>query len=320
MKAPRFWFRPASWQATLLAPLGWLYGALAADQLCRRAARAHAARVPVVSVGNLTVGGSGKTPLIAFLAAHFSKTRKVAIVSRGYGGSLKGPHRVNPKADTAAMVGDEPLLLARRFPKVAVWVSRARVDGVAQAEKAGATLILLDDGFQRRDVARDIDLVTIDGATALGNARVLPAGPLRESAKALARATAAVVMNGPLKGKLPVPAYALALGSALPPALKGKRVVAFAGLGHPEKFFHAIAAAGATLAATVPFPDHHAYTKADLARLKALAARHNATLACTAKDAVKLPPAFATVIAETLTGPDTAKLIGMIERKLAKPL
>jgi tetraacyldisaccharide 4'-kinase len=323
MKAPRFWYRKPGWQSALLAPLAWVYARLGDEQAVHRLHRRYTAKVPVVSVGNLTAGGSGKTPLVAHLARHFSKTHKVAIVSRGYGGTVRIPLKVEPDLHAAAQVGDEPLMLARRLQgAAAVYIARHRPHGVRLAEKEGATLLLLDDGFQRRDIARTVDIVAVDGARGFGNGKVIPAGPLREPATALRRAHIAVVSNGKDKTGLleKGPTFHLALSSdpATLGKLKGKRVLAFAGLANPDKFFAALKNAGLKLAATQSFPDHHAYTAADRDALAAAAKRKKALLACTEKDAVKLPPGFAHVVRERLSGPDLAKLVAEIEKRLTK--
>jgi tetraacyldisaccharide 4'-kinase len=325
-RAPTFWYKPRPTAlALLLWPLGMLYATLAALHARKRAQHPYKAPVPVVAVGNLTVGGSGKTPLTQFLAQHLASAKTpVAIVSRGYGGTSTEPTRVNPAKHTAAQVGDEPLLLAQRLKgkNVTVWVGCNRPAVAKAAVKAGCKLIILDDGFQRHDIHRTINLLAINGKVGLGNGLPIPAGPLREWPSAIARATHIAVINpSPHRACPPLmaPVFNLTLTSQ-PEALSSLRtkpLIAFAGLAHPEAFFASLQQAGLTLRATVPFPDHHTYTEADLTRLQTLAKQHNAILVCTGKDSVKLPATFPhTIIPEVIGGPAATRLLTAIKKAL----
>lgn len=300
--------------AQALQPLAWLYGTAAHAHGAWRARHAHYAGVPVISVGNLVVGGAGKTPLTQLLAQHFAQAgHQVAIASRGYGGTTTQPLAVLPRTHTAREVGDEPLMLARAMAHlpVQVWVGRHRPSVVTRAEQAGATLIILDDGFQRRDVARTADILVIDGPTAFGNGLTLPAGPLREFLAARTRAHFAVVINEPAAATNTF--YGLTtyrLQSSLSHAhLPAGPLVAFAGIANPSKFFTALRHTGAKLAETIPFPDHHRYTAQDLKTLTATTQAHNATLVTTSKDATKLPHGFAHPLPLHLHGPDLPQLL-----------
>lgn len=311
---PAFWYRQEkTLAARLLSPLGWLYGQAATLHGAYRARRAYFAAVPVISVGNLVVGGAGKTPLTLLLAQHFAaQGHQVAIVSRGYGGTQRLPFQVSPATHTASMVGDEPLMLAQALAgtSAAVWIGRNRPAVVRRAEQAGATLILLDDGFQRRDVARQANILVI-GAQGFGNGLCLPAGPLREPLAARTRASFAVVINEPQAHTgtfYGVTAYRLQ-GSIPAANLPKGPLVAFAGTAHPSAFFQSLKAAGATVVEAIPFPDHHAYTAADLTRLSTRANTQGARLITTAKDAPKLPAGFAHTAPYTLTGPDLPQLL-----------
>jgi tetraacyldisaccharide 4'-kinase len=247
--------------------------------------------VPTICVGNLTAGGAGKTPVVLSLAALLSaRGKRPHILSRGYGGSLKGPLQVDPAHHSAREVGDEPLLLAAAAP---CWIGADRVASARAAIAAGADILLLDDGFQNPALHYDVALVVIDGGYGIGNGRVMPAGPLREPvAPALQRASAVVMIGACEKrielGGLPI------LSAQLAPvegdALKGQRVVAFAGIGRPAKFFATLTALGATLAATHDFPDHHPYSESDFVSLAADAEAENAILVTTEKDWVRLSP------------------------------
>jgi tetraacyldisaccharide 4'-kinase len=287
MRAPEFWREPAGFAAGLLAPLGVAFDA--ASRLRRAVARPYHARVPVICVGNLVAGGSGKTPVVLSLAERLRASgTAVHVVSRGYGGRLAGPMRVDPIRHSAAEVGDEPLLIAARHP---CWVARDRAAGVRAATTAGAEAILLDDGFQNPSVVKDLSLVVVDAEYGFGNRRVIPAGPLREPIDAgLARADAVVLLGdeiGALPGHCPI------LHAALRPIdgerFAGARVVAFAGIGRPAKFFASLRGLGAEIVSAQSFPDHHPFREAEIARLRAPAEREGARLVTTAKDWARLP-------------------------------
>src|SRR6266545_412161 len=270
MREPAFWWREAATAARLLAPVAVLYGAVAGARLRLRGRRAG---VPVVCIGNLTVGGAGKTPAALAVARILAAAgERPGFLSRGYGGELAGPLAVDPARHGAAEVGDEPLLLARAAPTV---VARARVAGAKAAHAAGASVIVMDDGFQNPSLAKDFSVLVIDGRRGLGNGKVFPAGPLRAPLGAqLARADAVVLVGA--MGEAASIAGAAAEARKLPlfqarfepdretiATLAGRRVLAFAGIGDPEKVFATLREAGVTVAATRSFADHHRYTLAD---------------------------------------------------------
>lgn len=291
MRAPEFWHGQsgplASLAAGLLAPIGSAWDAVA--RLRRAVVRPYRAPVPVVCVGNLVAGGAGKTPVVLSIATGLPR---VQIVTRGYGGSLVGPLRVDPTRHDAIAVGDEALLLAAQAP---CWIARDRAAGVRAAAAAGASTILLDDGLQNPGVEKDFALVVVDAEYAFGNRRVIPAGPLREPVAAgLARADAIVLLgDGDPPEGLPAAGRPI-LRASLDPVdgarFSKTRVVAFAGIGRPEKFFASLRALGAALVATHAFADHHSFAAGELARLRQEAERANARLVTTAKDWVRLPP------------------------------
>jgi len=293
MRAPEFWARPGPLPA-LLRPLGLAYSAAGALRFAlRRPARVA---VPVLCVGNLVAGGAGKTPVALDLARRLAAAgRRPHILTRGYGGSLAGPARVEPERHAAAEVGDEALLLAAAAP---TWIGADRVAAARAAVAAGADALILDDGFQNPALAKDLSLVVVDGGFGFGNCEVIPAGPLREPVeRGLARAAAAVLIGedsagvgARLAARLPLLRADLApVGAA---DLAGRAVLAFAGIGRPAKFFATLEAVGARLVEQRAFPDHHPYREAELREIIAAADRAGALPVTTAKDAVRLPPAL----------------------------
>lgn len=308
MKAPRFWDNSPDapgWQARLLAPASALWRLGAAWRA--RGITPYRAGVPVLCIGNLTAGGAGKTPMVAALMDRLATQGISAhVVSRGYGGRIAGPHMVDPTEDNAADVGDEPLLLAARG---LAWIARDRAAGIRAAEEAGARLVLMDDGLQNPTVAKDAAIVMVDAGQGFGNGRLIPAGPLREPVEeGLARADLVVLVGAPAargaaKDAWPVLEEAKVLSAELTPLqtglpLEDERVIAFAGIGRPEKFFRTLRQMGAIVERTRSFPDHYVYPPAILRRLINEARETGALLVTTEKDAVRLPPALR---AEVLT-------------------
>ncbi len=249
--------------------------------------------MPVVCCGNVTVGGSGKTTVALDLGMRLKHLGvQPHFLTRGYGGRARGPIRVDPGGSASAF-GDEALLLATVAP---TWASRDRAAGARQAVAAGADAIIMDDGLQNPGLARDFSLLVIDGAAGFGNGRAVPAGPLRECVSSgAARCQAAVLIGedatsavAALPARLPVLRARLAPGPEIA-RLAGRRVMAFAGIGRPAKFFEMLAATGLDVAEQVGFPDHHAYRASDVARLIEHARMRDLALATTPKDAVRLP-------------------------------
>jgi tetraacyldisaccharide 4'-kinase len=277
--------------AGLLAPLG--AGWDAASRLRRALARPYRAPVPVICVGNLVAGGSGKTPVVLALAASIAATSvAVHVVTRGYGGRLGGPVRVDPARHDAEAVGDEALLLASCAP---CWVARDRAAAVRAAVACGARAILLDDGFQNPAIEKDLSLVVVDAEYGFGNNRVIPAGPLRETVAAgLARADAIVLLGDGVEPDAARGAGCPIFRASLEPIdgarFAGVPVVAFAGIGRPEKFFASLRGVGAKLIAAYPFADHHRLGDAEITRLRHEAEHADVRLVTTAKDWVRLPP------------------------------
>ncbi len=292
MREPAFWRRPGALAGWLFAPLAAVYGTVAAWRMARPG---RAAGIPVICIGNLTVGGAGKSPAAMAVAQLLRDAGgRPFVLSRGYGGRLAGPVQVDPDAHGAADVGDEPLLLARIAPTV---VARDRVAGAEAARSAGASVIVMDDGFQNPSIKKDLSLVVIDGRSGIGNGRVVPAGPLRVPLAAqLARASALLVIgegSGAAAVLAAAPGLPLFHGRLEPDAqalaaLRPHKVLAFAGIGDPEKFFATLADAGIDVRARQAFPDHHRYRRAEAADLIARAAREGLVLVTTEKDLVRL--------------------------------
>lgn len=292
MKAPAFWLQPHSVWGQLLAPLGWVYAETTARRLAH--ARPWRAPVPVVCVGNLTAGGAGKTPVTRDLVRRLTQQDwRPSVLSRGYGGQARDPTRVDPTRHAAQEVGDEPLLLSVEAP---CWVGPDRRESARAALAEGAGVLVLDDGLQNPALAQDLRLVVVDGPVGFGNGRAIPAGPLRERIDDGLRRADAVVLIGPdrqnitarVPGHLPVLRAQLALQDAA--ALRGRRLVAFCGIGRPDKFRDSLRDADADVVSFGAFPDHHLYSEAELSEAAALAARRSADLVTTEKDWVRLSP------------------------------
>jgi len=291
MRTPEFWYRPAGPLARALAPIGCLYGL--GVRLRLAFGRFERVGVPVIRVGNLTAGGAGKTPIaLSLVAALNERGFHPVILTRGHGGSIVGPHVVDPVRDDADAVGDEALLSARVAPCV---VSRDRAGGARLAVERGADVIVMDDGHQNPALHVDMSIVVVDGAVGFGNERLVPAGPLREPvSRGLARADAVVVVGEDRTGLARrVGSKPLLVVRAKPDRRsdewRGRRVLAFAGIGRPEKFFQTARETGADVVAVRPFPDHHRFGEREISVLLEEARALDATPVCTEKDAVRLP-------------------------------
>jgi tetraacyldisaccharide 4'-kinase len=325
MKAPAFWSAPPGLIARLLSPLGWLYGRITAARMARAGARID---VPVICVGNFTAGGAGKTPTALWIAGWaLRQGLRPVVLSRGYGGRLAGPIVVDPARHAAGDCGDEPLLLARIAPVV---VSTDREAGARIAATLG-DVIVMDDGMQNPSVAKDAVIVVVDGGNGVGNGFCLPAGPLR----------------APLADQLPHAALVLVIGAGAPGGgvaeaaqqvgnpiirgelapdadsiarLAGKPLLAFAGIGRPEKFFETLRAAGLNVQAERGFADHHAFTVAEAQEITNDAAVAGLTLVTTEKDAVRWPASAGRVetlpVALALKPEDEAVLTALLSARI----
>lgn len=293
MRAPEFWSgkdTASRLAATALSPVGWIYGAVTAWK--RTHAAPHRAKAKVVCIGNLTAGGSGKTPVtLAVLDILRERSISAAALIRGYGGRMRGPLVVDMAVHTAPDVGDEALLLATRSRTI---VAADRAAGAKLADERGVDVVVMDDGYQNFTLAKDIQIVVVDATAGFGNGYMLPAGPLRESVRdGLARADAVVLVGAgsPDLSSFSGPVFRASLLPAGGEDLAGRRVLAFAGIGRPEKFFDTLHALGARVVAAVPFPDHHIFRAEALADLRSKAQAENAMLITTEKDFVRLAAA-----------------------------
>ena len=332
MREPGFWHGPSSLNSHLLKPLGALYGAIAAKRLERSGLNAG---VPVLCVGNYHVGGAGKTPTVLALSKLLHELdEKPVVLSRGYGGKSRGPVRVDPGRHAASDVGDEPLMLSGHLPVV---VARNRAEGIPLARAQGATVIVMDDGFQNPSVVKDASLIVIDGGRGLGNGQVFPAGPLRAPLRPqLARTDALVIVgNGSAaetvaaeiaaQGK-PVLSAHLKPNAAQVASLRGERVLAFAGIGDPARFFNTLRANGIDVVRERAFADHHPYSQGEIEGLIAEAKRDALTPVTTEKDLARLRhgeslPGWAQPImpfAVTLEFDDAALLRKFVSARLFK--
>jgi tetraacyldisaccharide 4'-kinase len=292
MREPAFWWQRDTGRR--LEPLGMIYGAVAAARMRRRGRRAG---VPVICLGNLTVGGAGKTPAALTVAQILQAAReRPFFLSRGYGGRLAGPLRVNPSFHRAADVGDEPLLLARLAPAV---VARDRAAGAQFAQYAGASVIVMDDGLQNPSLAKDLSIIVVDGRRGIGNGRVIPAGPLRAPLSAQLERAQAMLVVGPEEHAADIVKPAEQAGlqifrARLEPdrgiiaAIGKRKVLAFAGIGNPDKFFATLTEAGVTVAERIGFDDHHRFTADEAQDLLSRARQDNLMLVTTEKDLMRL--------------------------------
>ncbi|MBL6946109.1 MAG: tetraacyldisaccharide 4'-kinase [Rhodospirillales bacterium] len=300
MKPPDFWWKEGeSGWGSLLEPLAQVYRLVAERRFA--SIKPQNADVPVICIGNLVVGGAGKTPVGMSIAARLCKNGLAThFLSRGFGGRSPGPLRVNPKQHAYEDVGDEPLLLAEVSP---TWISRDRVAGCRAAVADGAEIIVMDDGFQNPSIIKNLSFLVIDAAQGFGNGRMLPAGPLRETvAGGLLRADAVVLMGdggtdiNKRIGQLADRDFPVLRARVKPLVLKsefaGKPVFAFAGIGNPKKFFTTLEGIGCRIEEAQAFPDHHPYSNAEIEGILARAERGGMVPMTTAKDAVRLAPEY----------------------------
>ena len=290
MKAPQFWYEPNTWKAKFLYPLGYFYNLL--TLLRGKLAKPQSYSCLTICIGNLNVGGTGKTPTTIALAQHFlKKGLQVHVVSRGYKGKFQGTFLVDPQTHKSDEVGDEPLLMSEF---TSVWVSNKRKNGIAAAENAGAQIVLLDDGFQDPSFHKDFSLIVVDGEKGFGNKKCMPAGPLRENiVQGFKRADALVIVGQRIYKFDTFPTHLKIIHSTLKPIETGMnwkegKYLAFAGIADPSKFFKTLRSLGANLIDCVALSDHQKLDGQVLKRLERKANSAHAQLVTTEKDAVRL--------------------------------
>lgn len=294
MKAPQFWYEPNTWKAKFLYPLGYFYNLL--TLLRGKLAKPQSYSCLTICIGNLNVGGTGKTPTTIALAQHFlKKGLQVHVVSRGYKGKFQGTFLVDPQKHKSDEVGDEPLLMSEF---TSVWVSNKRKNGIAAAENAGAQIVLLDDGFQDPSFHKDFSLIVVDGEKGFGNKKCMPAGPLRENiVQGFKRADALVIVGERIYKFDTFPTHLKIIHSTLKPIETGMnwkegKYLAFAGIADPSKFFKTLRSLGANLIDCVALSDHQNLDGQVLKRLERKANSAHAQLVTTEKDAVRLSKTF----------------------------
>jgi len=321
MRTPEFWYPEEGRHA---GPLPWLLAPFAAcfifaGWLRQRFVRPCRASVPVICIGNLTAGGAGKTPAaLALMARLRDKGIKAHFLTRGYGGHLSGPVRVDQTSHGARDTGDEALLLAASAP---CWVARNRKAGALAAASAGAELLILDDGFQDPHLEKDLSILLIDAQRGFGNGWVMPSGPLREPIQnGLARADAVVIIgDGGNFSDFGKPRLHAHRQLCNPEALRGRKIYAFCGIGAPQQFFEMLRNAGAVLTGTQMFPDHHPFTDQQINAILARAEEDGAAAVTTQKDWVRLGPAARqriTAIGMEMVFDDEAALAQLLEKVL----
>ena len=293
LREPKFWSgNNRSILKYLLIPFSWLFQIVA--YVVKKLTKTKFVDVPVICVGNLNVGGSGKTPTTLFLIKYFKgQDKKVAVITRGYKGSLTkdrySPLKVDVLKHSASEVGDESVILAKFTD---TWVAKNRYLGASAAVKAGAEIIILDDGLQNRSLNHDLRICVVNANVGFGNKQVIPAGPLREGIKSgLSNVDMIVSIDGKMKldTDKPIICAETVVNKEDWATLKHKKLIAFAGLAHPNKFFKTLKAEDFDVCESVPFPDHYMYNSTDISRLFKLADEYNANLVTTEKDWVRLP-------------------------------
>jgi tetraacyldisaccharide 4'-kinase len=294
MREPDFWWQKPCLAAWLLSPLGLIYGAVAGWRMRRPGWRAD---IPVICIGNFTLGGTGKTPTaIAIAKLLAAQGATPFFLTRGYGGNLAGPVRVDPLSHRASDVGDEPLLLARQAPTI---VSRDRAAGAAFAQSAGASIIVMDDGLQNPSLHKDLSIAVVDGRRGVGNGHVFPAGPLRARLSTQLAQVHAILVVGAGNGVRQVEAFARTYGlpllhTRLEPAsdvarsIGARKAFAFAGIGDPGKFYLTLSEAGIDATARQSFADHHPYSEDEAASILARCEAEQLVPVTTEKDIARL--------------------------------
>lgn len=318
MKTPKYW-QSNSFISKLLTPLGYIYGALTGLRI--KLKKPKKAEIPVICIGNITAGGTGKTPVSISVAKLLSgEMFHPYFVSRGYGGKLQNVI-VNNKKHTAHDVGDEPLLLSAQAPVV---VNADRYKAAQKATEQGADVVIMDDGFQNPGLHKDLSFLVFDGHYGIGNGKIIPAGPLRETLENGIKRADAVIILGKDKHNLAqrcgLPVF-FGHTEAAQTTINNQDVIAFAGIGHPQKFYHTLKQQGFNVVKTIDFPDHHFYTREDLDAIVKEAQKLNAQIYTTGKDFVKIPPLYSqdiNVLEIAVVWDKPEELLNFIKQKIQK--
>ena len=318
MKTPKYW-QSNSFISKLLTPLGYIYGALTGLRI--KLKKPKKAEIPVICIGNITAGGTGKTPVSISVAKLLSgEMFHPYFVSRGYGGKLQNVI-VNNKKHTARDVGDEPLLLSAQAPVV---VNADRYKAAQTATEQGADVVIMDDGFQNPGLHKDLSFLVFDGHYGIGNGKIIPAGPLRETLENGIKRADAVIILGKDKHNLAqrcgLPVF-FGHTEAAQTTINNQDVIAFAGIGHPQKFYHTLKQQGFNVVKTIDFPDHHFYTREELDAIVKEAQKLNAQIYTTGKDFVKIPPLYSqdiNVLEIAVVWDKPEELLNFIKQKIQK--
>lgn len=318
MKTPKYW-QSNSFISKLLTPLGYIYGTLTALRI--KLKKPKKAEIPVICIGNITAGGTGKTPVSISVAKLLSgEMFHPYFVSRGYGGKLQNVI-VNNKKHTARDVGDEPLLLSAQAPVV---VNADRYKAAQTATEQGADVVIMDDGFQNPGLHKDLSFLVFDGHYGIGNGKIIPAGPLRETLENGIKRADAVIILGKDKHNLAqrcgLPVF-FGHTEAAQTTINNQDVIAFAGIGHPQKFYHTLKQQGFNVVKTVDFPDHHFYTREELDAIVKEAQKLNAQIYTTGKDFVKIPPLYSqdiNVLEIAVVWDKPEELLNFIKQKIQR--
>lgn len=317
MKTPDYW-QSNSTISKVLAPAGYLYGL--ATKLRLKLKTPKKTSVPVICVGNITAGGTGKTPVSISVAKMLATDMYHPIfVTRGYGGKLQNV-LVNNKKHSAQDVGDEPLILSEQAPVV---VNADRYAGAELAVKEGADVVIMDDGFQNPGLAKDLSFLVFDGDYGIGNGKIIPAGPLRETYEdGIKRADAIIILGKDkhhLAERTKLPVF-FGHTETAQTAVNNDNILAFAGIGHPQKFYHTLSRQGFNVVKTIDFPDHHDYTKDEIEKILQTAKQLNAEVYTTSKDFVKIPAHYhksINVLEIAVVWDHPEKLLQFIKQKIA---
>tara|TARA_B100000287_G_scaffold110959_1_gene103347 strand:+ start:496 stop:1473 length:978 start_codon:yes stop_codon:yes gene_type:complete len=291
MKTPKFWYSKNSIISILLRPISFLW---VLGSILRKKKSYNFNNIKIIKVGNVVAGGSGKTPTVISIVKKLANSKyQVHIISRGYKGSIKKSTLVNTDIHSYKEVGDESIILSKIAP---TWIGNNRIESIKNAQKMGAKIVVLDDGIQDTSIKGDLNLLVFNGLQGLGNGKIIPAGPLREKlSDSIKKCHLSIIIDedinniaNKLNNLLPIIKAKINIESEYLNNFKNKNVVAFCGLGFPEKFFKTIKEIGCNIRYKKSFPDHYQYKEKDLKELIDIAIKYNSLLITTEKDHIKI--------------------------------